>query len=153
MASDSQAAVARVFCEILERQAFVFGEAVEKDELPAPEGACVLGQVGFTGALKGSLVLAAPHSMLSVLSANALGLEPEDEQTLKDGDGAFKEALNVACGHILTELAGQYPVFNLATPVVEPLSPEGWDVLLSDSDSGAFIVEDLPVVLKLSIQR
>jgi hypothetical protein len=149
MDAERQETLAGVVCDILEKQAFVFAELVDKRELAKPASACVRAQVRFSGTKNGTLSFALPTPLLSIFAANALGVEPDDDAAISGGEDAVKEALNVVCGHILTELEGVQVTFNLSSPVIESLPPKAWDALLNDPESIPFVIEDFPVLLLL----
>ncbi|HOX05302.1 MAG TPA: chemotaxis protein CheX [Planctomycetota bacterium] len=143
----------RVFAEVLEKQSFMFAEPAEKAAMPAAVREYVLASMTFSGHWRGSLELAVPIPMCSELAANVLGLEDDDEMATARGPDALKELLNVTCGSILTTLAGDQPVFDLSVPEVVGMFPERWKDLLQSSDTLAFTVEDVPILLRLWLGR
>ena len=58
-----------------------------------------------------------------LVSANMLGTDEDSDDASEASIDALKEALNIFCGNLLTEMAGEEPVFDLGTPqVLESLS-------------------------------
>lgn len=137
-------------CDVLERLAFMFGDAAGKDELPEPQGACFEASIRYRGACDGELTVIGPKELSPVLAANVLGLDPDDEVALARSDDAIKELLNVACGHLLSELAGDGPVFDLGAPTIRDCSPREFVTLRDEEGSFSFIVDDLPLVLRFT---
>jgi len=135
-------------CEVFERMAFMFGDAVGADELPAVTGDCFRAEIRFRGDRQGSLVMLGASELCPLLAANVLGADPEDEEALSRSDDAIKEILNVACGHILTTLAGDGPVFDLSAPTVVKATGADFRTFVRDHDSLAFAMEDLPLAIQ-----
>ncbi|MBK8229350.1 MAG: hypothetical protein IPK72_01935 [Candidatus Eisenbacteria bacterium] len=135
-------------CDVLERLAFMFGDATDKDELPEPQGACFEASIRYGGASEGALTVIGPRELSPVLAANVLGLDPDDEVALARSDDAIKELLNVACGHLLSELAGDGPVFDLGAPTIKECTARDFVALRDEEGSFSFVVDDLPLVLR-----
>jgi len=142
-----------VFCDVVEKLAFMFGETAEQSEMPPVGEENIEAKMAFTGPFKGSLILATPVEMCPLIAANVLGMEPDDENVLARATDALKELLNVICGNALTAIAGEDPIFDLTVPEAGMLSADGWSALLEAPDTLAFIVEDQPVLLQLKIVR
>lgn len=142
---------ARVFNNIIEQLAFMFGEAVEKDELPAIDTDFIHALVSFKGEMYGTVELIVPEGMCAEIAANVLGMDPNDATAVERGMDSLKELLNVTCGNLLTEIAGYEPVFEMSAPFANKVGVEGWDLLLKDSDSIALNVDENPVLLKMVI--
>ncbi len=152
MAESHKKMLENVFCDVLENLAFMFGEIAEEDITRGP-GECLRAQMRFTGPITGSLCLAVPREMCPTIAANVLGLEPDDEAAISDAGDALKELLNVICGHVLTSLMGEEPVFDLTVPEVSPLDADEWRALAQLQDTAAFIVEAYPVLLHLEVEE
>jgi len=142
-----------VFCDVLEKLAFMFGEPVSREELPEPGPENVRAAMTFSGNMSGSLALAVPADMCVEIAANVLGMDPDDEIVASRGIDALKEVLNVVCGQVLTAIAGEEPIFDLSVPSVETLDPDGWNNLLNESTTAPFLVDDRPVLLQLSLEQ
>lgn len=139
----------REFAGILEQMAFLFADPVSADEMPPLTDPAVRVSMGFTGPFSGRMIMALPEPMCPVVAANLLGIEPEDAADKSKAEDAVKELLNVACGHVLTAIAGPKPVFALSPPIVEPLDNDGWEALVSSESTALVVVEEFPVLLHL----
>lgn len=142
-----------VFASVIERMAFMFGESVDKDDLPAAQCAYVQASMSFHGPLRGSLLVAVPQDACLQIAANVLGMEPDDPFVAQRAMDSIKEILNVTCGHILTSLAGEGPVFDLSVPEVLDLEEPARAALLEDPRTQAFVVDDCPVLLRLTVDE
>ena len=140
-----------VFCDVLARMAFMFGDPTDPADLPAPAGGAVQAAMTFGGARRGSLTLAAADGLCPELAANVLGLEPQEAQALERSGDAFQELLNVTCGHVLTVVAGESAVFDLDAPLLGRLDGAGWVALRDAPDVVGFVVEGHPVLLRLKL--
>ncbi len=144
----SVSTVEDAFCDVLEKLAFAFAEPVAKDELPDCSGENVRVDVAFTGGMRGDLGIAVPRRLCDEMAANILGLEPDSVIESDQALDAVKEVASVVCGHVLTAVAGEEPVFDLSVPTARPLDEEGWVTLLDCDDCLAFMVDDSPVLVR-----
>ena len=151
MKTNEREALSSVFCTVLERLAFMFGEQAEKDEIPRSSAGYLAASISFIGPMRGTLSLTAPAAMCAQLAANILGLDESSAEALEGGQDALKEVLNIVCGQLITSIAGDSPVFDLTVPQVSAVNPAGWNALLAEEQTAAFLVDDVPVVLKLVI--
>jgi len=140
-----------VFADILARLAFMFGEPAAGDELSPPAGGALCAEMAFRGPRRGTLALAAPPALAGELAANVLGLEPDDVTAAAGAADALQELLNVTCGHVLTALAGDEPVFDLDAPATRPLDAAAWRALHDAPGTAGFVVEGRPVLLRLDL--
>ena len=83
----------------------------------------------FVGVMQGSVGVVVLPEMCLEVAANMLGVDPDDEEAMDKGRDALKELLNITCGHLLTNIAGEEPVFDLTVPEVTELSAERWQEL------------------------
>lgn len=143
----------RVYCDVIERMAFMFWEVAEAEELPASAPRAVLAHVSFKGPIEGTLALAVPVAMSTELAANALGIDRNDPAANAKGEDSVKELLNVVCGNLLTAIAGDEPTFELSIPQILELNEAGWKKLETDDDSCAFIVDEYPSFVRLAIKQ
>ena len=151
MTENHKALLSRVFAEVLEQMAFMFADAADADEPPPPPESPLLAHMTFRGAMSGKLSLAVAADMCPEIAANLLGTEPEEGADPKISRDALKELLNVTCGHVLTALAGDEPVFDLTVPQVEELSEEAWTVMATAAETAALLVDDRPVLLSIDL--
>lgn len=145
--SERNSIVAKVFCDVLEKSVFMFGERVDANTLADQEGEFALASIRFTGQVAGTLEIAVPRAMCAEMAANMLGTEPGDEASTHQAEDTLKEILNVMCGNLLTVLAGDTAVFDLTIPQLASLSPEGWSRLARDSATLGFDVDGISAVL------
>jgi hypothetical protein len=80
-------------------------------------------------------------------------MEPDDPLVAAGATDSLKELLNVTCGHILTSLAGDRPVFDLSIPQVSALNEQGLQSLAACPETVGFRVEESPVLVRLEMQE
>lgn len=143
----------RVYCDVIEKMAFMFGDVAQAGELPESPPPAILAHISFDGLIEGTLALAVPKAMGAELAANALGVDRDDPAASEKAEDSVKELLNVVCGNLLTEIAGEDPVFDLSIPEIVELSEAGWKKIENDRDSVAFIVDDYPNFIRLAVKE
>jgi chemotaxis protein CheY-P-specific phosphatase CheC len=151
MDAERKAVLEETIAEILEKQAFMFAMPVSKTDMPETGDAVILAGISFDGEMKGMLKLAAPDRLSLELAANMLGLDADSPEAEEQRLSAIKELLNIACGNILTVIAGVEPVFNIAIPEVETIGQDQWRDLLNDEESVALMIDDIPILIKLAL--
>ena len=142
--------VREVFTKVLEKQVFLFAEDLELDEIPAG-GDWVEAHMGFHGPFGGSLTLALPKEAELDIAANFLGKDADDPEVAKCAEDSLKEILNVLCGHMLTALAGDEPVFDLSIPKVNALAEADRLALADLPGALGFDVEGKPAMLRFQL--
>lgn len=143
--------ITRTLQQVFEQVAFMFPESPPEDEpFPAPDGPLVIARIEYSGPSRGVVALAAPESICAEIAANALGIDPDDREAGGIAHDALGELLNVCCGRLLTVLAGEEPVFNLALPSVSPFEIEQWAEMLHDTECIRILVEGRPVLAKMT---
>lgn len=107
--------LASVAIKTIEKLAFIF---------PVVDGNCVIvpdhymsSRVLFSGPFSGSLILKITSALALELTANMLGIE-EDKISPEQQYDAIREALNVICGNLLPEIAGDQQIFNIHSPEI-----------------------------------
>jgi len=153
MDSETKAQLGDVFCDVLQNLSFMFAELQEAGELPPFRGEFRQARMGFMGPFQGALRLVVPAPMTTELAANMLGLDPDDEETAQRSDDALRELLNVTCGHVLTTIAGEGPVFDLTIPEVSEISAQDASALAQAPEVITIVVDDNPVVLQVVVKR
>jgi CheY-specific phosphatase CheX len=143
----------RVVAEVLERLAFMFAEPADRKALPRAVTDALAASIQFSGERDGSMVLAVTSAQCAELAANVLGVEPQDDMVMQHRDDALAELLNVACGHMLTEVAGTEPVFDMLVPAITALDGAAWDALLDAPDTVGFLVDDRPVLAQFMMHQ
>ncbi|HUX06024.1 MAG TPA: chemotaxis protein CheX [Acidobacteriota bacterium] len=149
---ESREKIDEIFCDVIEKMAFMFGEPVTGDELPPSGPHFYSTEMSFHGAREGSLIIAVPAAMCAEIAANVLGVDIDSELAESRSCDALKELLNVTCGNILTALAGEEPVFDLHPPTLSEMDEDGWNKFLADGDTLAYNVDENPVLLKFSFK-
>ncbi len=153
MNNDTRETIKNVFCDILERVAFLFGDPVEKCELEGGLQKYVCANIDFAGPESGHVALAVPAELCHEIAANVLGLEPDDELVQEGADDALKELLNVTCGHLLTNLLGTTMVFDLSSPKMETLDEMAWKQMLDEPETVGVRVDESPVLLNFQMRN
>ncbi|MHC4662725.1 MAG: response regulator [Planctomycetota bacterium] len=143
--------LAKLFSEILEKQAFMFAEVASKENLETGKDEHVIASMAFSGTTSGKLVLVVPRTMGNEIAANVLGLEPDDNTVVIKSTDALKEILSITCAHALTAIKGETSVFDMSPPQVDNLDTKEWKALLDEPDSVGFMVDGAPVLLQLSV--
>lgn len=141
-----------VLSDILERFGFLFADFAEKREIRPPEKDSARAEMTFSGAMNGNLALLVTDELAHELTANVMGLEPDDETIPGRVDDTVKELLNLICGHMITELAGEEQVFDLSIPEVSRVSADAWLATLGRSQTVCLQVEDRPILLEIQIE-
>ena len=105
----------RVAAETMESLALMF--------LVPEEDAMVFGimpdrvaRVDFTGPFDGSLTITFSDELMMELAGNMLGTTDTSEITTEQQDDALRELLNVICGNLLPQVAGNEAVFKVCSP-------------------------------------
>lgn len=137
------------FCEVLNRQVFLFADPVPDGGFEAGEGAFQAATIGFRGEVEGSITMALPDSIIGEIAANFLGMDADDPFVAAKSGDACKELLNVACGHILTALKGEGPVFDLSIPELAAVDAREVADWAAGPDALSFDVDGSPVLLRM----
>jgi CheY-specific phosphatase CheX len=145
--------IAGVFCEVMEKQAFLFPEALESRLVSLDEDRFLASSMTFMGNIRGGLLLAVPERTAWELSANFLGMEADDPFVRESSRDSLGEILNITCGHMLTTLFGVGELFDLSIPT--PLSLTGPEIALLARKQGSMVfqVDDCPVLLQATFCR
>lgn len=133
---------------ILEKQAFLFADSLPEKGFKARGDEYLAASLSFDGPSRGGALVAFPETLARELAANLLGAEPADETSAEHAADALGEFLNVACGHLLTELFGTGPVFNLGAPRTFGFPSDVADLLARKSDVVAFEVDGAPILFQ-----
>jgi CheY-specific phosphatase CheX len=151
MKSEQKELLSKVFCDALEKLAFMFGEPAEMDELSPTGNKYLTAGMTFTGDMSGEISITVSEEMCIEIAANILGVNPDDKQAMNLGIDSFKEVLNVTCGQALTAIAGEKVLFNLSIPQVSELDASGWTEMMNKAETIGFLVDDYPVLLSFSL--
>lgn len=142
----------QAFASVMERLAFVFAEPCAGTPPPPPVSPALLVSIGFGGVLAGTIDLAVSRALCVEIAANMLGVDSSDERARERAEDAIREVLNVTCGQILTDLAGERPMFTLTMPRTRELSPELTSELAHDSGTSAFKIDSETVWLRFRLE-
>jgi len=112
--------LARVGARVLEDAAYVLALPAKAQPYDSLAFGAYGVQLTFDGPFGGCCELWAPRELARQLAVNMLGLVVDDDGAdAREMDiEALQEAMNILCGNLLTELAGQEPVFDLGIPTV-----------------------------------
>jgi CheY-specific phosphatase CheX len=147
--SEDRELLVTVFSRVAEELAFMFTDTPDPDDVETAKNVFVKAHMRFKGPINGTLNMIVPESMCPQIAANVLGLDPTDEMFLQAPHDAVKELLNVTCGNLLTEMAGEDPVFDLLPPEVSILDRSAWLTIKKHPNTVLFAVDDEPVLLYL----
>ncbi|MBN1125830.1 MAG: chemotaxis protein CheX [Sedimentisphaerales bacterium] len=132
----------------LEKMAFL--DVMSLEEPTATAEPIIVGKIGFTGPVCGTLQIAAGSEFAGVLADNMGLLEQASEEQCND---AIQELVNVTTGLVLPMLsAGQTDVFDVTVPHVCRLQGcEEWEQWTSRAGTVIVCVENQPVAVRLSL--
>jgi CheY-specific phosphatase CheX len=136
---------------VFEQFAFMFARLVEDEDFPGRDAPYTAAVLPFFGPFTGQLTLAVSSEECVVFAANVLGTSAEDREAQEDAEDSLKEVVNVLCGQLLTEIAGDEVVFNLAVPGLQILDQEKWAALLHDAETLPFIADDVAMLIRLHV--
>jgi len=152
MDEEKKELIEEVFCDVLERFAFMFAEPVPLDELSFSESGFMKVGMSFAGELTGRIGLVVPGTMCGELASNVLGLDFGDEISEEQAKDSLRELLNVICGQFLTTYAGEEPVFDLSIPEVSKIEEDECKLLSEEDNTICFLVDNYPVLLNVRIE-
>ena len=145
----------KIFRDVMQNLAYVFCELAEKESLETPEGPFFSAEIEFSGRVCGSLEVVLSQKLSREVASNILGVEsvgaPERGETGAEQD-AVKELVSVTCGHVLTGLVGEGPVFDLSAPALRDVEGDDWARMLEDPSTSALSVDGDVVLLRLKVR-
>jgi CheY-specific phosphatase CheX len=157
MNPDLEKIITHVVADVIKTMAFMFAEPVDvrkMSETTWNTSGWIKTWMEFRGLLTGSLTICFPSELSRLIAANVLGVESSDKQAAIRGNDAVAELLNVICGHILTEFAGEEPVFDLTTPQTADIGlMEVTTLCGGDGDALAFLIESKPLFVTLILSE
>jgi hypothetical protein len=153
MRTEYKEIIKEVFCDVLEKLAFMFGEPIPKEEIIQTDSRFVKAWMTFSGQFSGTLSIAVPEEMCTEIAANVLGMEAGEKVVQDSALDSLMEVLNVFCGHFLTAAVGPEPVFKLSVPDNKILSREEADAFMDDPDSLSFLIDERPALVLLSLEK
>lgn len=149
--TDVAALAGRIFAEVLERQAFLFADPADPEDVPTPAEECLSVRMAFRGHAAGRLAIFVPRSLGVELAANVLGTDADDPLADEKALDACKELLNVVCGNVLTAIWGTSPVFDLSIPECAPMTGSAFLEEINGNAEGLFLVEERPILLRVEL--
>ncbi len=152
MKSAELGTVEATFLDVVERQSFMFGAPIPVDALPDMGEESFVAAMSFRGGVRGRLILAMPHYTCLAVAANILGLEADEADDPAKAADALKELLNVVCGRILHEIVPGAD-YILKPPLVQRWSSEDVKAQLEKPGCYGFLLDDMPVLLRLELNR
>ena len=137
--------------EALETTAFMMPLPPE-EKLPDPAQG-VLVRIDFSGPVSGTVELWAGNEFAQMMTANMMGIEPDDEESQSKSLDAVKELVNIIGGVLMTKIAeSPADMFNLTVPrAEEQLDTESWKTYVAQDDVTVLDVDGFPVATRLLI--
>jgi len=145
--------VEKVFCEVLENFAFLFGDPCKKNELIANNKAYLSAMINFRGSRHGIIGVAAPVDLCVEMAAGILGIDSDDDDAGEKAGDALKEFINIMCGQLLTTIYGDEEIFNMSIPEIESMDENEWQNLVDRPETIGLLVDDSPIVGYLSLEN
>lgn len=144
MGEVSSSSLAEAAARVLEDGAFLFTEPA--DEPPALQDDVVTARIRFEGPGEGFLQVTMPTQGCTMLAANMLGVDPEDDDAAARGRDALGEILNILCGALLGEAFPDSAEIKMGLPYVAegrevPADPKGQDAKATLLAEDGFAIE------------
>ena len=143
----------RVFLDVSERMLFMFGERLERHELPPSPESALIARMAFVGPVRGTIGLAASRAACLHFAHAAMGTNGDEAADDALGIDALRELVNVLCGNLLVELAGDDAVFEVSVPVVNNLTSSSWGTMADQKSTLAFAVDEHTVLLQITTKQ
>jgi chemotaxis protein CheY-P-specific phosphatase CheC len=138
---------------VLETFAFSFPESAEPAGLSADSAMeLVCATISFSGAVSGTLSVAAPAELCAELAANILGVESHDAEALLKGPDTLGEIANIAAGHLATRI-DPHGHTQLHPPIVARMESSEWGRTRDSHGVRGFMVEDHPVLVTVGLRQ
>jgi CheY-specific phosphatase CheX len=153
MQSKYDIVLSEVFCDVLLKYGFMFGEPLPKDEISINDPVYLHTSVAFNGYRSGIQGISASADLTTQLASNVLGIDQSDVNSLEDSQDALKELNNIVCGQFLTSAFGENPLFDLSPPSVKQIDSKEWKKLIDNENTIALMVEDIPVIMYVSVKQ
>ena len=151
MSIDIKETIGTIFLDTVETLTFMFGDPVDKGDIPHMETEWLKTTISFTGARNGLLSLTVPAEVCGEIAANIMGMDEDEisEQVSKD---ALKELLNVVSGHIVPSVQGEDNDFTLSIPTLESMSGDACYEMKNNPGMICFMLDGSPVLLALEFE-
>ena len=106
----------RIGARVLADAAYLRAQPLSTEPPATAAWAATGARIFFSGPWRGYVEIWASTEVARLLAANMLGQETTDPEIAETFLDAMMETLNVVCGNLLAELAGQGPIFRIAAP-------------------------------------
>jgi CheY-specific phosphatase CheX len=143
----------KVCCDVFESLSFMFGEAIDLDEVDSESESFINVSISYKGDRAGAIILIVSAETAKILAYNILGIdEDEEDMPFESSMDALKELLNTICGQFITSRFGDVPVFDLSVPEKKTISLDEWQESIDSGNFLALNVEDEPILIKSIIE-
>jgi CheY-specific phosphatase CheX len=90
--------------------------------------------------------------MCKAIASSILGVDEDTPEAEQKSVDALKEILNMTCGNLTTDLAGEDEVENLTIPEVAELDRSGWEDLKEQAETVTVMADQFPVLVSLKLE-
>ena len=141
-----------MFLEVVEKLTFMFGELGEPEDVDEEQCIWVRASIDFSGPVNGTISLGVPEDVCGEVSANILGLNPEDIEEDGLARDSLMELLNVVCGHIVPAIQETEDDVLLSVPSIDEISSMNACKIARQDDTTCYDLDDSPVMLTLHVE-
>jgi chemotaxis protein CheY-P-specific phosphatase CheC len=152
MNEEQKQLMARIVSDVMEQMSFMFTGRVDRGALEASGARFIQARIAFSGPIRGALTLVIPDTMCTELASNILGMEADATLVRSSAIDAFKEILNVICGHVIGGLAGEQESCEIQPPTAQALTPRQWEALEMSEETLCFSVDEHPMLMHLALE-
>lgn len=152
MSEDPKQIMADTLAAVLENMTFAFIDSPE-EELQTSDSEFLYATIKFDGPSSGVLGIAAPRGLCAKLTADILGLEPDEQEVTENISDTLGELLNVTCGNFATAMFGEENTVNQSIPEIAELDETAWRGLLAQTNAMKFIVDDVPLIAHVAMKE
>ena len=143
----------KVCCDVFESLSFMFGEAVDLDEVESDLESFINVTIFYKGDRAGLINLIVSAETANSLAYNILGIDADEvDLPIESSMDALKELLNTICGQFLTSRFGDEPVFDLTVPETKIILLDEWQESVDSGNFLALNVDDEPILIKSIIE-
>lgn len=109
--------ISNTITAMLEEAAFVFSDPINSKEVDKERKENLFGfKIEFSNYASGIIAVFAEKEVATIIAANMLGCEEDDEEAEENAESALKEFTNILTGNIITSVYGTEPVIDLSLP-------------------------------------
>jgi len=143
----------KVCCDVFESLSFMFGEAIDLDEVDSESETFINVSISYKGNRAGAVFFIVSDKTAKILAYNILGIDENEEDLPSESYmDALKELLNIICGQFITAMFGDEPVFDLTVPETKIISLDEWQESIDSGNFLALNVDDEPILIKSIIE-